>query len=336
MNSSPNQFSQSSNSPEPGQPSDQAIVPSESPPTPEPKEPSSSESNPESLTDEAASNNSELLAMRQHPIRPPTEPRQYRAVGLVRGSYKPSEEQFTRGMLLTPDGSEIDAVLLGRVMSLVKNHLNLEEDHLWVVYPRTRQKQSNLHAQIMGVWEPEKLAEPLEAPPEAPVDESPTTTEDTVVAPSDRESLEPPPRDEAATPEVTDGYFSIRGEVVFQSQDQQYIVIKIKQSPRKDSEKPKFFKLQLQGTLPGKAVGHFWDLHVQRQGDILTIQDAQDMGIILTRRNKKPYQSKYPRSRRPSSPRPVRPGTKGNGQMPRARSEGTPKPVKRNKPKDEG
>ncbi|WP_445241346.1 hypothetical protein [Microcoleus vaginatus] len=100
--------------------------------------------------------------MRQHPIPPPSEPRQYRAVGLVRGRYTQSEEQFTRGMLIAADGTAIDAVLLGRVMSLVKNHLDLEQEHLWVVYPRTRQEDGNLHAQIMGVWEPETLKKPPE------------------------------------------------------------------------------------------------------------------------------------------------------------------------------
>lgn len=96
-------------------------------------------------------------SFRQLPIPPASEPMQYRAIGLIRGKYMPSEEQFTRGNLLTDDGTEVDAVLLGRVMSLVKKHIDLDEPHLWVVYPRTRNKDSQLHAQIVGVWEPEKL-----------------------------------------------------------------------------------------------------------------------------------------------------------------------------------
>src|SRR4028119_703555 len=94
---------------------------------------------------------------RQQPIPPPSEPMQYRAIGLIRGQYMPSAEQLTRGTLLATDGTLIDAVLLGRVMSLVKNHLNLDQAHLWVVYPRSRQEDGNLHVQIVGVWEPEKL-----------------------------------------------------------------------------------------------------------------------------------------------------------------------------------
>jgi len=100
----------------------------------------------------------ENLADRQQPIPPPSEPMQYRAIGLVRGRYRASDEQFTQGILLTTDGVELNAVLLGRIMSLVKNHLDLEQDHLWVVYPRTRQENDTLHIQIVGVWEPENLA----------------------------------------------------------------------------------------------------------------------------------------------------------------------------------
>ncbi len=96
-------------------------------------------------------------ALRQVPIPPASEPLQYRAIGLIRGVYEPSEEQFTRGNITTEDEIPIDAVLLGRVMSLVKKHIDLTQPHLWVVYPRTRPNNSDLHAQIVGIWEPENL-----------------------------------------------------------------------------------------------------------------------------------------------------------------------------------
>lgn len=121
----------------------------------------------------------------QHPIPPASEPKQFRAIGLIQAKYEPSEESFTRGFLKTDDGQAIDAVLLGRVMSLVKKHIDLEQSHLWVVYPRTREKQEELHVQIVGVWEPETLAQlPTPATDEAPdngeesvdtTDESPVT-----------------------------------------------------------------------------------------------------------------------------------------------------------------
>jgi hypothetical protein len=109
---------------------------------------------------------------RCQPIAPPSEPMQYRAIGLVRGTYQPTEaDQLNRGALTTDEGSVIDAVLLGRVTSLVKKHIDLGSSHLWVVYPRTRRnddsREQDLHLQIVGVWEPETLGLPGEAPPAA-------------------------------------------------------------------------------------------------------------------------------------------------------------------------
>jgi hypothetical protein len=203
-------------------------------------------STPAPPTDEALNI---LNISRQQPIPPPSEPRQYRAIGLVRGQYMPSQEQLTRGTLLAADGTLIDAVLLGRVMSLVKNHLDINEQHLWVVYPRTRQEDGNLHVQILGVWEPENLSQtPLETP--------------------EPENI------------ATDGYFSIRGEVIYHSKEEGQVVAKIRQSPRKQDEKPKFFKLNLQGGLPDRGINHFWDIQVQLQGNNLVIQQATDIGVM--------------------------------------------------------
>ena len=98
--------------------------------------------------------------MRQHPISPVTEPLQYRAIGVVRGSYVPADPaQLTRGVIRTADGTEIEAVVLGRLLTLMRRHLDLETPHLWVVYPRSRE-ENQLHLQMVGVWEPSTLAVP--------------------------------------------------------------------------------------------------------------------------------------------------------------------------------
>ncbi len=161
---------------------------------------------------------SQPIPERKQPIPPPSHPRQYRAIGLIQAKYQQSAEQMTQGTLLTTDGAEIEAVLLGRIISLIKNHLDLEQEHLWVVYPRTKMQEDRLHAQIVGVWEPETLSQDSDA--------------------------------EEIVGEKTDhGYFSIRGEVIFYSTEEKIIIVKIKQFPRKEGEKPKFFKLKLQGVL---------------------------------------------------------------------------------------
>ena len=106
--------------------------------------------------------------MRQHPIPPVTEPTQYRAIGVVRGRYVPSEaETLTRGVIHTDDGSEIEAVVLGRLLTLMRRHLDLDGSHLWVVYPRSRPEQL-LHLQMVGVWEPSTLATDGENPMSSP------------------------------------------------------------------------------------------------------------------------------------------------------------------------
>lgn len=239
---------------------------------------------------------------RQQPIPPPSEPMQYRAIGLIRGRYVPSSDPFNRGCLQTTDGTLLDAVLLGQVMSLVKKHLDLAAEHLWVVYPRTRENQASLHVQIVGVWEPEVL-QPSQGY-------------------SEPGNLKVP----------IDDYFSIRGEVLFQSQEQSYIVVRIQQSPRKRSQTPKSFKLRLEGDLPTRALGYFWDLDVRRQGNELVILQGQAIARVPP---KKPaHKSKRPArggQRQGASPRPTRPGS--SYQTPRPP---VSKPIKRNNPRPTG
>ena len=292
---------------------------------------------------------------RQQPIPPPSEPMQYRAIGLIRGQYMPSAEQLTRGTLLATDGTLIDAVLLGRVMSLVKNHLSLDQPHLWVVYPRSRQEDGNLHVQIVGVWEPEKLnrqtsddepaSEATEASQESQTSPETSETLETSETPETPETPEPPEETsvESSEPDdsssVEDGYFSIRGEVIFHSREEERVIVKIKQSPRKEADKTKFFKLKLTGVLgEGRVIGHFWDLHVQLQENNLLIQEANDIGLLPAKK-RPPGGRKFP-PRRGGKPRPGgkrgapnRPPRKGERpavSSPPKRREPLPKPVKRN------
>lgn len=305
------------------------VVKPPAPPTTPPPQPSPVSKTPS--VDEAASDlDADLASMRQQPIPAPSEPMQYRAIGLLRGCYKSSDEQFTRGELITADGVVIEAVLLGRVMSLVKNHLDLEQEHLWVVYPRTRDKQRDLHMQIVGVWEPENLSK-TEAEAEA-------SEEATPYVPST---------------EVEDNYFSIRGEVVFYEAEKQEVIVKIQQAPRKKDPRPKMFKLRLKGTLSGKAVGYFWDLQVRREADELAIYEATSIKMIPPKK-RPPGASSGPRmgrgggmGRKPPFRKPGgAPRPSGGGGFPQrresppreaapARDTPLPKPVKRKERVDE-
>lgn len=57
------------------------------------------------------------------PIPEPTEPFQYRAIGVINGKYIANEDNFAKGYILTSDGSQVDAVLLGKIISIVKKTL---------------------------------------------------------------------------------------------------------------------------------------------------------------------------------------------------------------------
>ena len=95
--------------------------------------------------------------MRAHPIPPVTESLQYRAIGLVRGTYAPTDpEQLTRGTLTDAQGVPLETVVLGRVLTLMRRHLPLDQPHLWVVYPRSRESD-HLHLQIAGFPDPSDL-----------------------------------------------------------------------------------------------------------------------------------------------------------------------------------
>ncbi|MDF5727645.1 MAG: hypothetical protein PUP92_06290 [Rhizonema sp. PD38] len=280
----------------------------------------------------------ENFVNRQQPIPPPSEPMQYRAIGLIRGRYIASSEQFTQGEILTPDGVQLDAVLLGRIMSLVKNHLDLEKEHLWVVYPRTRQENDKLHIQIVGVWEPENLAK------QTAEDEQDLASKEKELEISDNNSSS-----DVLTPssDIPDGGFSVRGEVVYQSFESENLVVKIKQAARKESEKPKYFKLKLKGKLDTKAVGKFWDFQVHREADELLIQRGEAIADLPKKH--RPFQRKgglggrrpptgrkpFPPRRSGETPRPIR-KTGDSSSAPRPiPKEPTPKPVKRQKPPHE-
>ncbi|MBN3892489.1 MAG: hypothetical protein HWQ43_26205 [Nostoc sp. JL31] len=286
------------------------------------------------------------LINRQQPIPPPSEPMQYRAIGLVRGRYHASSEQFTQGTLLTPDGVELNAVLLGRIMSLVKNHLDLEKEHLWVVYPRTRQENDTLHIQIVGVWEPENLAKNSTDEDESDLElQELETLDDGLSENSELNTTAPRP-----SSEVADGGFSVRGEVVYQSFDAKSLVVKIRQAPRKSTDKPKYFKLKLRGVLTTKAVGKFWDFQAKREADVLVVEKAEAIAD-LPKKRKPPFKGgpragiggaggrkPFPPRRTGETPRPIKKTSTGSDTsvvskpIPRTPA---PKPIKRPKPTQE-
>ncbi|MBW4580166.1 MAG: hypothetical protein KME42_11400 [Tildeniella nuda ZEHNDER 1965/U140] len=290
------------------------------PPKPEVVPPQAAESNLPTETADAASGQA---LIRQQPIPPPSEPKQYRAIGLVRGRYTPSEEQFTRGAMITNEGTEVEAVLLGRVMSLVRNHLDLTQEHLWVVYPRTREMRQDLHVQIVGVWEPEKLSKNAEDMMQSDAEADASSAVD---APIDASPTHP-----AEDSGFDENYFSIRGEVVFYSAEEGQIVVKIQQAPRKTADRDKAFKLRLDGTLNSpKALGYFWDLQVERRSAALVVTSGTAIGLVPPKKKTASAGLKRGGGDRRPPQRKARPvGARSAAPTSTPRREPLPKPVKR-------
>ena len=202
---------------------------------------------------------------------------QYRAIGVVRGTYVPSDpDQLTRGTIQTEDGTAIEAVVLGRVLTLMRRHLDLSKPHLWVAYPRYRETE-HLHLQLVGVWEPSTLAAPAA---DVEQDSDLDTAEPATAAPA--ESLEPAADD---LPEG-DGYFSVRGELIYTRPEDGDLVVKIRQQPRPDGSRPTPFKLQLKGAIPPESLRHFVALDLRRHGQELHLEQHEVIGPIPQRGGK--------------------------------------------------
>ena len=229
---------------------------------------------------------------RLQPIAPPSEPMQYRAIGLLKGRYEPSEESFNRGNIINHDGTTTCAVLLGRTTSLVKKHLDLGKEHLWVVYPRTIfQDDIGIAVQIVGVWEPETLGE------------------------EEDETIEAP--EEAIQPD----YFSIRGEVVKFDERKQEITVSIVQKMRTGKQPKRPFKLVINGSIGVKTIGYFWDMHVHREGNQFVLNEGSYVAAVPPKKRSKRRPEgggrsgggkRRPPAKRSGAPRPKPNLTKGD------------------------
>ena len=234
--------------------------------------------------------------MRHHPISPVTEPMQYRAIGVVRGTYRPSDpEQLTRGVIETEDGTAIEAVVLGRVLTLMRRHLDLAEPHLWVVYPRSRD-EDQLHLQLVGVWEPSTLSSDT-SPGASDSEEAGASAMEPVALdagpsqadPASAAAAEPagelPSAGADGVPEGDD-YFSVRGELIYTRPESGDVVVKIRQLPRPDGSRPTPFKLQLKGEIPLESLRHFVALDLRRQGQVLQVERHEVIAPMPQRGNR--------------------------------------------------
>ena len=183
--------------------------------------------------------------MIKNPIQEVTNKLQYRAIGIVKGIYKPHNiDQLNRGTLTDKEGKIIETVILGKAIPLIKKYINLEKIHFWIVYPRNK-NVNNLHLQVAGIWDPYKLNQ------------------------VDNNNSEKDPNELLEELNLNNNYFSIRGELVYVNTQKKEIVIKICSSPPSKRSKYSTFKIIIEGEISLQFLNNFVSLDVIREGSIL-------------------------------------------------------------------
>ena len=183
--------------------------------------------------------------MIKNPIQEVTNKLQYRAIGIVKGVYKPNNiDQLNRGTLTDKEGKILETVILGKAIALIKKYINLEKNHFWIVYPRNK-NINNLHLQVAGIWDPYNLNE------------------------IDNNNSEKDPNELLEELNLNNNYFSIRGELVYVNTQKKEVVIKICSSPLSKRSKYTTFKIIIEGEISLQFLNNFVSLDVIRDGTTL-------------------------------------------------------------------
>jgi len=183
--------------------------------------------------------------MIKNPIQEVTNKLQYRAIGIVKGIYKPNNnDQLNRGSLIYKEDKIIETVILGKALALIKKYINLENEYFWVVYPRNK-NINNLHLQVAGIWDPYQLNK------------------------VEKNNSKKDPNELLEELNLHNNYFSIRGELVYVNTQKIEIVIKICSSPGSKKLKNSTFKIIIEGEISIQFLNNFVSLDVIRDGNIL-------------------------------------------------------------------
>ena len=198
--------------------------------------------------------------MIKSPIQKVTNKLQYRAIGIVNGVYNPHDkEQLNRGTLIDKKGQKIETVVLGKALSLIRKYVDLKKSYFWIVYPKNKNTQ-NLHLQISAVWDPYELNE----------------IENQNSKRNNLEVLE--------EFNLTDNYFSIRGELVYINTEKKEFIIKICSSKKSNKLKNNNFKLVIEGELSLDILRNFLSLEVVREGTTLRMVKYEVVEEFLSKK----------------------------------------------------
>ena len=194
--------------------------------------------------------------MIKSPIQKVTDKLQYRAIGIVNGIYSPAgDNELNRGIITDNEGQEIETVVLGKAISLIKKYIDLKKNYFWIVYPKNKNKQ-NLHLQIAGIWDPYQLNDMGD------------------------ENLKKNILEILHELNLSDNYFSIRGELIYVNNKKNEIIIKICSSSKSKKLKNNF-KIVLEGEISLEFLNNFVSLDVVRVGNTLRLVKCEVVEKLL-------------------------------------------------------
>lgn len=175
------------------------------------------------------------------PFKKPDQRLQYRCVGSIRGQYCPSADSMHRGILVTDDGYEFPALLVGRALrQFSSNPDELSNKYIWCCWPHTRKETPKLFFQLTAVR---------------------------------KDSAEL-----IASFSYTDT-FCVAGVVLDQDIESGKLVFEIKRNGKPPEGKEnhlswKPFLVFLEGYLSNACKKQFWEVTVIREGERLILEDA--------------------------------------------------------------
>ena len=173
--------------------------------------------------------------MTKSPIPNVSNKKQFRAIGIVFGMYKPHKNNsLNKGFIEDSNGLKIDTVVLGKALPIIKKFINFEKQYYWIVYPRNKDS-NNIHLQIVGIWDPSNF--------KSNDDDNKNKTHDLLL------SLD-----------LKDNLFSIRGKLIFINIQKKELIIKICPS----NQKNKSFKILIKGEISMNYINSFVSLEVMR------------------------------------------------------------------------
>ena len=177
--------------------------------------------------------------MIKSPIPKVSNKKQFRAIGIICGMYKPYENNLlNKGFIEDSNGLKINTVVLGKALPVIKKFINFEKQYYWIVYPRNKDS-NNIHLQIAGIWDPSNFKNNN--------DENINKSHDLLLS-----------------FDLKDNLFSIRGKLIFINVQDKELIIKICPSNQRKNQKNKSFKILVKGEISMNYINSFVSLEVMR------------------------------------------------------------------------